>query len=178
MLFLLTQFADSSSGPAAALGVNMQAFLIQLITFLIAFLVLRQWAFKPIMKALHDRRKVIEEGIVLGEKMRAQEAKLQADVAHELHNAREQGDKIIAAAELTAKQALQEAEETARTRAAAIVQEGKAQVKQAAQAERTRLERELIGLVSEVSEAVIGEKVDAKKDAALLARLLEERKAA
>ena len=58
------------------LGLNLQAFVIQLVTFLIVLLALRQWAFKPIIKMLDERRKVIDSGITLGEKMRAQEAEL------------------------------------------------------------------------------------------------------
>lgn len=177
MTLLLTQFADSTSG-IGALGINAQAFLIQLITFVIAFLILRKWAFGPIMKKLNERRELIEGGISLGESMRAKEVELEAKVASALHQARTQADDILATAEADAKKAVQAAEEAARTRADSIINEAKAQIKLESEREGKRLESKIVELVSDVSEAIIGQKVDAKKDAALIDKALRERKAA
>ncbi|HVU59639.1 MAG TPA: F0F1 ATP synthase subunit B [Candidatus Saccharimonadales bacterium] len=178
MLLPLIQFAESSSSPAAALGLSLQSYLIQLGTFIVAFLVLRQWAFKPIMKALHDRRKTIEEGLLLGEQMRAKEVKLEEDVAHRLRQARAEADRILAMAETEAKQAVQNAEEVTRKRTDKMLKDAEEQIKQTTLRERARLEKEIVGLVSEVSESIIGEKVDARKDAALIDKALKERRAA
>lgn len=177
VLFALTYFGADASGPAA-LGISLQAFLIQLITFLIVFLALRQWAFKPIIRMLNERREVIENGVTLGEKMRAQEAEAEAAAAEKLHAARRQADSILADADTEARQKIQAAEEAAKVRADAMVKEAEAQIKQASDRERKRLEKEVVELVSEVSEAVIQEKVDAKKDAALIDKALREHKAA
>ena len=177
MIGLLAQFGDSSSG-LGALGISPQAFVIQLITFGIAFLALRKWAFGPIVKMLDERRQLIESGITLGEKMRSQERQFEADVAQKLRDATRQADAIVSEAEAEAKRAVQAAEDTARERAELIVREANEQVKQAAERERKRLEKEIVGLVSEVSEAIIGEKVDAKKDAALIDKALRGRQSA
>lgn len=172
----LTQFGDSSI--FSALGISGQAFIIQLITFLIAFLVLRQWAFKPILKVLDERRKRIEDGLRLGEQMEAEKARLDDRVSRELRKARTEADKIITDAETTAKQTVQTAEDTARKRAEEIVKSANEQIEYATKRERERLEREIVELVSDVSEAIIGEKVDAKKDAALIDKALKNRSAA
>lgn len=174
---LLTHFGESASGPAA-LGINGQSFLIQLITFILVFLVLRQFAFKPIVKLLNDRHDLIEQGVTLGEKMRVEEAKLADKAAATLQDARQKADRALADADTAARQKVAAAEEVAQKRAEAIVAEAESQVKQASARERKRLEGELIGLVSEVSEAVIHEKVDAKKDATLVAAALKDRGAA
>lgn len=176
MSVLLSQFGEAS-GPAA-LGINGQAFLIQLLTFLIVFLLLKKWAIKPIVKLLNDRRDVIENGVTLGEKMRAEEAKLEDQVAKKLHEVRSQADLILADAEAEARQKVLAAEETAQKRADGIVQEANEHIKQAVVRERQRLEKEVVGLVSEVSQAIIGEKVDAQKDASLIDRALKGQKAA
>jgi F-type H+-transporting ATPase subunit b len=174
---LVTRFGDDSS-IFGALGISGQAFLIQLVTFIIAFLVLRQWAFKPILRVLDERRQRIEDGLKLGETMEAEKAKLDESVTQELHKARTQADRIVATAETEAKQTVQAAEDTARRHADEIMESAKEQIKHESQRERKRLERELVGLVSEVSEAVIKEKVDARKDAALIDAALRERTAA
>ena len=173
---ILGQFGDSSI--FTSLGISGQAFLIQLITFIIAFLVLRQWAFKPILKVLNERRQRIEDGLTLGEKMETEKAELEKAVTRELHVARTKADKILTAADTEAKQAMQAAEDNARKRADEIVETAHAQIKQMSDRERTRLKGELIGLVSEVSEAIIREKVDAGKDNVLIDKILHERNAA
>lgn len=177
MLLRLSAHILASSDSGGVLGLNLQAFIIQLLTFLVVFLALRQWAFKPILRLLEERRKVIDSGITLGEKMQTEKADLDKKVAHELHKARQEADKILAVAHYEAKQAAAAAEETARGRADALVADAKNQIDQMTRRERQKLEKELVGLVSEVSEAIIGEKVDAKKDAALIDKAFRDRKA-
>ncbi len=41
---------------------------------------------------------------------------------------------------------------------------------------RRKLEKDLVGLVSEATEAVVGEKVDAKKDAELIKKAMKGKK--
>lgn len=177
-LFVLTHFGAAEASGPAALGISLQAYVIQLVTFLIVFLALRQFAFKPIIKMLNERREVIENGVTLGEKMRAQEAEVEAAAAEKLHAARRQADTILADADTEARQKIQTAEEAAKARGDAMIKEAEAQIKQASDRERKRLEKEVVELVSEVSEAVIQEKVDAKKDAALIDKAMREHQAA
>jgi F-type H+-transporting ATPase subunit b len=138
---------------------------------------LRRWAFKPITKLLNERRETINSGISLGEKMREQEAALTEKVSNELHKARKEADSLITSAEQEARMTIQSAEETARTRADNILSDAKEQITLETKRQQIKLEKDLVGLVSEVSEAIIGEKVDAKKDAVLIDKAFRERKA-
>ena len=71
----LTQFADSTSG-IGALGLDWKAFIIQLITFVLAFFILKRYAFVPIGKIMQQRRETIESGVKLGEKMQKDQIEL------------------------------------------------------------------------------------------------------
>ncbi len=177
LLGTLARFGDDST-IFSSLGISGQAFLIQLVTFMIAFFVLRKWAFKPILRVLDERRQRIEDGLRLGEAMEAEKEKLDAAVTAELHKARIQADKIITSADAEAKQTLQSAEEAARKRADEIIAAAKDQIKHETNKERQRLEREVVQLVSELSEVVIQEKVDERKDAVLINKVLKEQSAA
>ena len=179
MSMLFTQFGEAApaSGPAA-LGISGQAFIIQLLTFLIVFLILKKFAFGPIIKLLRERRDLIESGVSLGEKMRAEEAAAEAKAAATLKAARQKADGIVADAETEARGRVQAAEDQARARADGIIKEAESQIKQAASRERKRLEKEIVGMVSEVSEAVIREKVSPEKDAKLIDEALKEYRAA
>jgi F-type H+-transporting ATPase subunit b len=173
MLQTLQIFGDSSSG-IGALGVDGQAFLIQLITFVLVILILRRWAVKPILKILNERRETIEKGVKLGEQLQKDQAALEAKIAAELHKTRAQADKIIAEAQVAGRQAIQEAEEAARTKAEGLITQASERIKQDTALARKRLEKDVASLVSEATEAIIHEKVDAKKDASLIDRALKE----
>ena len=173
-----TLVADtSSSSGLGSLGLDGKAFIIQLITFLLAFWVLQHWAFKPIIAIMDRRRKTIEDGVSLGEQMKKDKAALETKVAEELAKARTEADGIIAEANDSARQTVREAEEKAQEKAAIIVKEGQERATSEMARARKKLEGEILGWVSDATEAIIGEKVDAKKDADIIDRALKEQKA-
>lgn len=172
----LTNFAAETSG-IGALGIDGKAFVIQLITFLLAFLVLKRYAFKPITKVLDERRETIEGGVKLGEEMKKENEKLEAKIAKILQETRTEADSIIASAQDSARQTVREAEDKAREKAVGILKEAESRIDQDTARARKQLEKELVGLVSDATEAIIGEKVDAKKDAQLIERALKEQRA-
>lgn len=171
---VFTQLADSSSG-IGALGIDGRAFIIQLITFVLAYLVLRKWAFGPIMRVMNERRRIIEDGVKLGEKMQKEQTALEERVAKALADARTEADGIVATAQEEARSTVREAEEKARTKADGILNDAEERIKQDTQRARQKLEKELVGLISDATEAIIEEKVDATKDAALIDKALRER---
>lgn len=168
-------FATSSSG-IGALGVNGSAFVVQLITFVLAYLVLRKWAFGPIIKILQQRRQVIEDGVKLGEKMRHDETELEDKIDKTLHQTRIKADQIITDANETAKQMVRDAENDAKARAALVFKEQEARTMQEIARAKRKLESEMVNLVALATSAVLDEKVDAKKDAGLIERALAGRK--
>jgi F-type H+-transporting ATPase subunit b len=175
MIQPITTFAAESSSGLGALGVDGQAFVIQFITFVLAFFVLKRFAFKPIIKVMNERRETIESGVRLGEEMQKERAKLDGEVEKALHTARQEADGIIASAQDTARESIREAEDKARDKAAGILKEADGRIATDTQRARKQLEKELVGLISDATEVIIDEKVDAKKDAALIERALKGR---
>jgi len=171
MVHILTTFGESSSG-LGALGLDGRAFVIQLITFVLAYVVLRKYAFKPILKVLNDRKLAIEKGVQLGDEMQKQRTELEKKVTAELLKARAEADSILAGASDTSKATIRAAEDTARAKAANILKEAETNAEQAVKRARKALESELVGLISDATEAIIDEKVDAKKDAVLIDKAL------
>lgn len=174
MITNLTQFADSSSG-IGALGIDGKALVIQVITFLLAFFVLQHWAFKPIVKMMDQRRETIEKGVRLGEQMQKDKAELEQKVAKALQDARKEADGIIAEAKDQGRQAIADAEEKAKSKAEGVLAAADDRIKLDAARARKALQGELTGLISDATEAIIGEKVDAKKDAALIDQAMKGR---
>jgi len=174
MIVNLIQFADSSSG-IGALGLDTKTLVIQVITFLLAFWALQHWAFKPIVQLMERRRETIEKGVKLGEKMQKEQVELEQKVAKALHEARQTADGIIAEAKSQGRQAVQEAEAKAKEKAEGIIASAEDRIKQDANRARKQLETELVSLISDATEAIIDEKVDAKKDAVLIDKAIKER---
>lgn len=177
MFNFVTQFGAEEAEGIGALGLNLEALVIQLLTFILVFLVLKKFAFKPIGKVLRDRRDLIESGVKLGEEMQKERAELDKTVASTLADARRKADGIVAEAHDAGRAAITEAEDKARAKADSIVADAKARGEQDVAQMRKALEKELVGLVSEATEAIIDEKVDATKDAALIDKALKGRKA-
>lgn len=170
-------FAAESASGIGALGVDGRAFLIQLTTFVLLFFVLRKFAFKPIIKVLNERRDTIESGVKLGEEMQKENEKLDAKIVKILQDTRTEADTILNDAQEASRQTVREAEDKARQKAAGILKEAESRIEQDTARARQQLEKELVGLVSDATEAIIGEKVDAKKDAQLIERALKEQRA-
>jgi F-type H+-transporting ATPase subunit b len=176
MFAAFAQFGDGSSG-IGALGIDGKALIIQLVSFVLAFWVLKRWAFTPILKVMAERKRVIDEGVSLGEKMKHDEAALQSKIADELAKARKEADGIIGTANNAARDAIRDAESKAQEKAAGILKDAEARIATDTARARKKLEAELVGLISDATEAIIGEKVDAKKDAQLIDKALQEQKA-
>lgn len=167
--------ATSSSG-LGALGVDFTALGIQLATFILAYLVLRKWAFGPIVKILTERRQIVEDGVKLGEKMRHDEVALEEKIEDTLHKTRSEADKIISEANETAKKIVRDAESEARSRADILLKESEERTKQELARAKRKLESEMVNLIAQATSAVLDEKVDAKKDAGLIERALAGRR--
>lgn len=168
--------AEEAASEGLPLGLSLSAFIVQLITFIFVFFILKKFAFKPIVNLLEKRRQTIEDGVLLGEKMEKREANLEEEAAAVIRAARADADHIISNAHKESREVLREAEKSAKTKADSVLSEAQEKIEQEAERARRSLEKEIVGLVSEATETVVHEKVDAKKDAELIDRALKGRK--
>lgn len=166
--------ADAS--PLAALGIDFKSFLFQLATFALVFLVLKQFAFKPIGKMLARRREVIDAGVRAGLEMEKLKAKLDKDIANEVSAARAEGDKIVASAHKEAREIIREAEKTAQRKADHMLADAEAKLDEESKRVKRKLEKDIVSLVSDATETIVEEKVDAIKDASLIDKALRGKK--
>ena len=174
---LHTYFAATEGAEAGLpLGLSASAFVIQLITFVFVFLLLKKFAFKPITKILEKRRQTIDDGVRLGRKLENEKARLDEQVAKVMREARHDADKIIAAGHKDARQVVRDAEKNAQAKADRILADAEERIHEESEHARRKLEKDLIGLVSEATETIVGEKVDAKKDAELVKKVMKGQK--
>lgn len=86
------------------LGIEPSLLLAQIVNFTIIIIVLKKLLYKPILEILEKRKKEIEEGLALTEKMRLEEEKLKEKRAKLLDQARGEAQGIIAEARKKAKE--------------------------------------------------------------------------
>src|SRR3989344_1198758 len=160
--------AHETASGLGALGISPSAFVIQLITFAIVFMLLKKFAFKPIARMLEERRKVIDDGVKMGQKLEKERAKLDAEVVKVMRDARIEADKIIGNGQKEAREIIREAEKVGARKVDIMLADAEARIKEEAEQAKRKLEKEIVGMVSDVTEAIVEEKVDSKKDAKLI----------
>ena len=77
---------------------NVGLMIWTLLAFIVAFLILRKYAWPPITAALDKRQKAIEESIDVAERTRADAQQLLTEYRERLREARSQADEIVARA--------------------------------------------------------------------------------
>jgi|SRR3989344_4540907 len=110
------------------LGIQPSLLLAQIINFAIIVVVLSKLLYKPILGILEKRKKEIEEGLKISERMRQEEENLKGKREKMLEEARREGHKIIEEARRGAKDEEKEILAVARSEAEDIVAKGKKEV--------------------------------------------------
>jgi len=150
------------------LGLNLGYLLVQIFNFLILFLVLKVWVYKPIMNLLDKRRQTIAQGL--------EDARVAAEARA---NAEREAEQISADAQAKASEIMREATERAESAGRDIRAEMEAEAaktKDAALAEamveRDRMLADVRGQIATLAMAatqkLIGETLDEKRQHALL----------
>jgi F-type H+-transporting ATPase subunit b len=150
------------------LGLNLGYLLLQIINFLILFVILRAWVYKPILGLLDKRRQNIAQGL--------EDARVAAEARA---NAEKEAEKIVADARAEASQIVREANERAQGVAKEVKAEAEAEAAKAhetalaeAEAERNRILGDLRGQVAALSisatQKLVGEALDEKRQRVLL----------
>lgn len=174
MSIMLFAAADEASG--LPLGLSLESFVIQIITFLIVFFLIKRFAVGPIVRLLEKRRITIEDGVKMGIRMEHQREKVDKELAELKREARNEADRIIANAHKESRDVLRAAEKAAQRKTDAMLSDAEIRIKEEQDQARRSLESELAELVSEATEAVVGEKVDQKKDAEIIKKAMKGRK--
>lgn len=141
---------------AETFGWNWKLFLAQVISFCIVALLLRKFAYKPILAVLEDRRRKIEEGQLNAEKIRKELAEAEKRYQEIVDKANTDAQRMIDEARESAAHLSERKQQEAITAAEQIV----AKAKEAAALEHERqmqaLKRELGHLVVETTAKVTG----------------------
>jgi F-type H+-transporting ATPase subunit b len=150
------------------LGLNLGYIFVQIFNFLILFIVLRAWVYKPILGLLEKRRKVIAEGLEDARVAAEARANAEKEAAKILAEAQAEANRIVREATERAQAATKDVRAAAEAEAARIIESAKAD----AEAERNRILGDLRGQIAALAIAatqkLLGEALDEKRQHALI----------
>jgi F-type H+-transporting ATPase subunit b len=153
--------------------IDASLLLAQFINFAIVLLVLYRFAYKPILKTLNDRTGKIEKGLKDAEDAQNKLAEMEKREKEVLAKAREEGQKIIATAETTARKNKEELLAEAKTQSDKILAEASKKIEEEKSKMIVEIKSEVAGLVVAATEKILGEKIDASKDKDLIKKAIQ-----
>lgn len=115
--------------------------------FIILLFLLTKFAWKPVMKALHDREKSIKDSLDAAAKAREEMEQLKAENDKILQEARAERDSLIADAQKSAKEIVEEAKNNASTEGERMIQKAKTSI----EGEKKAALEEMKNLASDLS---------------------------
>jgi F-type H+-transporting ATPase subunit b len=145
------------------------------LVFIVLLILLKKFAWKPMLTAVNDREKAIEESVNLAKKTQAEMKQLQAQNENLLKEARSERDKMIKEASETSKKVLAEAKENAKAEANKIIADAQQVINAEKAAAVAELKTQMAAFSLEIAEKVIkGELASDDKQKALAEKLAED----
>ena len=163
-------------GLIEGLGINIPVFLSQLVSFIILFVLLSFFAYKPLLKMLDERSRKIKESLEIAEEVKAQSLHAEVEVKKQLQAASQQGQEVILQATKTSDEIRANAQNLAKKDADALIERARQAVKAERDEAIDELRREFADLTVMAAGKVIGESLDKKSHKELIDKILEENK--
>jgi len=145
------------------------------IAFLILLVLLRLFAWKPILGAVKEREESIEKSLRSADEAKKEMAALQASNEALLKEARQERDNLLAEARDTKDQMIAEAKGKAKEEAEKIMAQTREVIETEKKAALTEIKNQVATLSLEIAERVIKEELSSdKKQQELVSKLIDE----
>ena len=158
----------------ASLGINLPLLVVFIVNFIILFVLLRLFLFKPVLKMLDERTKRTKDAMELAEVTKKEFEQAKVEVQQQIEKGRQEAQAIIAQAMQVGERLKEESRQEATKQAQVIVDRTRAELG----AERDKivgdLRREFVDISIAAAEKVIKETLDKEKHRKLIEETLRE----
>lgn len=134
-----------------------------LLAFIIVFLILKKFAWKPILSSLEAREKGIADSLETADRVRAEMAQLKSENEELLAKAREERAAMLKEARDIKDKIINDAKEQAKTEASKIMAETQQAIEQQKMAAMTDVKNQVGKMVIEVSEKILRKELGNKE---------------
>jgi F-type H+-transporting ATPase subunit b len=145
------------------------------ITFLIVLFILKKFAWKPILKGIHDRESSIENALKAAENAKAEVANLKAENERILADARAERDNMIREARELRESMISEAKNKAKSEGDKMLASARESIHNEKMAAITDLKNQVAQLSIDIAEKIIARELSSEnKQKELIGDLLKE----
>ena len=152
------------------MNMNLTLFA-QAISFALFIWFTVKFVWPPLLDAIEKRQKTIADGLAEAERGRSSLADAQKQTEVIMRDARNRAQELVAAAEKSAAQRIEESKSQAKTEGERIVAAAHAQIQQEVQAAKQQLREKVAELAVAGAEKILKREVDAKAHADMLSQL-------
>lgn len=139
-------------------------FFISLLIFIIVFLILKKFAWKPILSTLKEREDSITDSIATAERVKEEMAQMKAEHEHVLAEAKAERSLILKEAKEAKEKIISEAKAQAQAEAKKIIQDASVAIENQKMAALTDVKNQVGTLVIEVAEKVLRKELSDKQN--------------
>ena len=161
-------------GGFASLGVNLPLLVAFVINFIVLFVLLRLFLYKPVLKMLDERAKRTAEAMEQAEATKKEYEQARVEVQRQIEKGRQESQAFIAQAMQVGERLKEESRQEAQKQAQVIVDRTRTELA----AERDKivgdLRREFVDISISAAEKVIKETLDKEKHRKLIEDTLRE----
>lgn len=168
-----TSVPSESTGGIGALGLDVQRFEGQIVTFAILLLIMWRWVYRPLLKKMDERAKKIEDGLQFSEAAQKAKADATAEFERVVSQAKAEAHALLSDTQEKAEVLRQDRMKQAKVEIEKIALEAKAQIKAERQAAYDALQGDIANLVTASLTKIAGN-LDEKTRKALVNDAIKE----
>lgn len=136
-------------------GVNPILLVAQIVNFLIIFVVLKKFLYKPVLEMIKNRQIEIEKGLEDSEKAKLELEKAEEEEKEILHKAQSKAEKILDQAKTDAAEIKANAQDSAKKEAESMIEQAKEQIAQESRSAEEKLTQNIGGIAISLLEKSI-----------------------
>ena len=171
---ILIGILASAEGGGSLLDVNPGLIVWTLITFILLLVILKKVAWKPILTALDNREKGIEDSLNRAEKAKEEAQKILDENRGSLSKVEEESKKIIDQSRSYADDLKEQMLKQSKVQAQKLIDDAAAEIERKKQSAFEELRNQIAEISVNAAEKIMKENIDAEKNKRLVSKYLNE----
>ncbi len=156
----------------ASLGLNGQLFVFQLFNFALVAAIVWWLILKPLTKKMEERKQIVEDSLTKADEINTRLMMSEKKYQEKIDEAKMQANHIIETAHNEAVSLAEKIKIQAKQEIETVVGQAREKIQRDREQMKAEIKEELAGVVVAAVEKILDEKMDDKKDAALIAETL------
>lgn len=173
---LMFVFSGGEEGGGSPLDVNPGLIIWTVVTFIILLLILKRFAWKPILNSLNERENFIKESLEKADKAQKDAEKLIADNRANISKAEEEAQKVIEQSRELAEKLKSQILEESKIQAKKMITDATSEIERKNAEAFNKLKSQVADIAVDAAEKILRENLDKDKQVKLVNKYLDDLK--